>query len=229
MWEKSYGVNASEQEKLAKKSELLVNQMDAQENKVLVLETQYKSIAEQYGEQHELSVQASNDLLKEQIAMADLNNQLIELQKTKAKIAEANIKANEDAKNAYDRYIYQNGASLREQGVSQDEIEIAASRVSGYNSSLSNSVNAVGSYFDNLMGKLSGKTSLLSDIPNLNYVADGGSSGDYNNNVYNNANTNKTEHIYNFAGANFEFKVDDTFNPKEFLRELKSVVKVNGG
>jgi len=83
-WQNSNGDTATEVEKLDKELETNAQLMGVQLEKIKSAEAAYKKMVELYGEQHELSVQAQNDLIKEQIAMQELAKTTSELNKVKA-------------------------------------------------------------------------------------------------------------------------------------------------
>ena len=124
-WLKGDGKDASETEKLDKELDNLNGTMDIQQDRVSAAKLAYDKMVETYGSQHEMSVQAENDMLKEIGTMQDLINKAQELNTTKKNQSVT-------SRDAYDEYLRDNGDSLRNQGISQTEINSAASRVTGY-------------------------------------------------------------------------------------------------
>lgn len=124
LWE-ALNPDASEAEINEKKTELLVNKLKYQAERVNLANVQYQATLEQLGETAEETQQAYNTYLQEQTSMAQLASQLLEIQNTQ-----------EESSNGlfsdYADYIKNNYENLKNLGFSDEEVKKAAEAVSGW-------------------------------------------------------------------------------------------------
>ena len=133
LWE-SENPEAAETEKLTEKKKMLTGQYDEQGKKVKDLNDELWESNQLYGESSDASVELQ----------AQLNNTTAEYNKLGKALKEVNEqldKAERTSRLAYNRYYSQNAGSLRSMGVSDEDIEAAARKSSGYRGDTTLSVN----------------------------------------------------------------------------------------
>lgn len=124
LWEKLNG-GATSSEKEAKQTELLSNKLGLQSDKVSLAQAEYLATVDTFGEHSEEAQEAYNKLLNSQITLADLVNQINEIQS-------ASAERNRQAFIAYADYLRDNQDTLLECGFSLEEIQRAARAHAGY-------------------------------------------------------------------------------------------------
>jgi TP901 family phage tail tape measure protein len=133
LWE-SENPEAAETEKLTEKKKMLTGQYDEQGKKVKDLNDELWESNQLYGESSDASVELQTQL----------NNTTAEYNKLGKALKEVNEqldKAERTSRLAYNRYYSQNAGSLRSMGVSDEDIEAAARKSSGYRGDTTLSVN----------------------------------------------------------------------------------------
>lgn len=133
LWE-SENPEAAETEKLTEKKKMLTGQYDEQGKKVKDLNDQLWESNQLYGESSDASIELQTQL----------NNTTAEYNKLGKALKEVNEqldKAERTSRLAYNRYYSQNAGSLRSMGVSDEDIEAAARKSSGYRGDTTLSVN----------------------------------------------------------------------------------------
>mgnify|MGYP004464563935 FL=1 len=133
LWE-SENPEAAETEKLTEKKKMLTGQYDEQGKKVKDLNDELWESNQLYGESSDASIELQTQL----------NNTTAEYNKLGKALKEVNEqldKAERTSRLAYNRYYSQNAGSLRSMGVSDEDIEAAARKSSGYRGDTTLSVN----------------------------------------------------------------------------------------
>ena len=117
--------DATESEKLEKQKEMLTAQYEEQGNKVQDVNDKLWEEIQISGEASEASITLMNQLNAEKQAYIELKKAIDDVNKAKADVDTSSYYS-------YSRYIGQYGALLKNQGVSDAEIESAARKSSGY-------------------------------------------------------------------------------------------------
>lgn len=126
LWEATIGQTASETDKNAKETEVIKKKIEIQNEKVDQANQKYEYIVKKMGKTSEDAKKAYQELLQEQIDLANLMNQVNE-----ARSSVANNST--DAMVAYAQYIAESKDDLLKLGFTMEQISAAAAERTGYN------------------------------------------------------------------------------------------------
>lgn len=126
LWEATIGRTASETDKNAKETEVIKKKIEIQNEKVDQANQKYEYIVKKMGKTSEDTKKAYQELLQEQIDLANLMNQVNE-----ARSSVANNST--DAMVAYAQYIAESKDDLLKLGFTMEQISAAAAERTGYN------------------------------------------------------------------------------------------------
>lgn len=126
LWEATIGRTASETDKNAKETEVIKKKIEIQNEKVDQANQKYEYIVKKMGKTSEDAKKAYQELLQEQIDLANLMNQVNE-----ARSSVANNST--DAMVAYAQYIAESKDDLLKLGFTMEQISAAAAERTGYN------------------------------------------------------------------------------------------------
>lgn len=126
LWEATIGKTASEQDKKAKETAVITEKIKIQNEKVDQANQKYEYTVKKMGKTSEDAKKAYQQLLQEQIDLANLTNKLDESRNTVA-----NNSA--DAMVAYAKYVSESQDDLLKMGFTMEQISAAAAERTGYN------------------------------------------------------------------------------------------------
>lgn len=126
LWEATIGKTASEQDKKAKETAVITEKIKIQNEKVEQANQKYEYTVKKMGKISEDAKKAYQQLLQEQIDLANLTNKLDESRNTVA-----NNSA--DAMVAYAKYVSESQDDLLKMGFTMEQISAAAAERTGYN------------------------------------------------------------------------------------------------
>lgn len=126
LWEATIGQTASETDKNAKETEVIKKKIEIQNEKVDQANQKYEYIVKKMGKTSEDAKKAYQELLQEQIDLANLMNQVNETQNS---VADNST----DAMVAYAQYIAESKDDLLKLGFTMEQISAAAAERTGYN------------------------------------------------------------------------------------------------
>lgn len=126
LWEATIGQTASETDKNAKETEVIKKKIEIQNEKVDQANQKYEYIVKKMGKTSEDAKKAYQELLQEQIDLANLMNQVNETQNS---VADNSV----DAMVAYAQYIGESKDDLLKLGFTMEQISAAAAERTGYN------------------------------------------------------------------------------------------------
>lgn len=126
LWEATIGKTASEQDKKAKETAVITEKIKIQNEKVDQANQKYEYTIKKMGKTSEDAKKAYQQLLQEQIDLANLTNKLDESRNTVA-----NNSA--DAMVAYAKYVSESQDDLLKMGFTMEQISAAAAERTGYN------------------------------------------------------------------------------------------------
>lgn len=126
LWEATIGKTASEQDKKAKETEIITEKIKIQNEKVDQANQKYEYTIKKMGKTSEDAKKAYQQLLQEQIDLANLMNKLNESRNT---VADNST----DAMVAYAQYIAESQDDLLKMGFTMEQISAAAAERTGYN------------------------------------------------------------------------------------------------
>lgn len=126
LWEATIGKTASEQDKKAKETEVITEKIKIQNEKVDQANQKYEYTIKKMGKTSEDAKKAYQQLLQEQIDLANLMNKLNESRNT---VADNST----DAMVAYAQYIAESQDDLLKMGFTMEQISAAAAERTGYN------------------------------------------------------------------------------------------------
>lgn len=126
LWEATIGKTASEQDKKAKETAVITEKIKIQNEKVEQANQKYEYTVKKMGKTSEDAKKAYQQLLQEQIDLANLANKLDESRNTVA-----NNSA--DAMVAYAKYVSESQDDLLKMGFTMEQISAAAAERTGYN------------------------------------------------------------------------------------------------
>lgn len=126
LWEATIGKTASEQDKKAKETEVITEKIKIQNEKVDQANQKYEYTVKKMGKTSEDAKKAYQQLLQEQIDLANLMSKLDESRNTVAGNST-------DAMVAYAQYIAESQDDLLKMGFTMEQISAAAAERTGYN------------------------------------------------------------------------------------------------
>lgn len=126
LWEATIGKTASEQDKKAKETEVITEKIKIQNEKVDQANQKYEYTVKKMGKTSEDAKKAYQQLLQEQIDLANLMSKLDESRNT---VADNST----DAMVAYAQYIAESQDDLLKMGFTMEQISAAAAERTGYN------------------------------------------------------------------------------------------------
>lgn len=126
LWDATIGQTASESDKKAKETEILTEKIKLQNEKVNEANQKYEYTVKKMGQTSEDAKKAYQELLQEQIDLANLMNSLDESRGTATDNAA-------DAMVAYAKYVSESQDELLKMGFTMEQISAAASERTGYN------------------------------------------------------------------------------------------------
>lgn len=126
LWEATIGKTASEQDKKAKETEVITEKIKIQNEKVDQANQKYEYTIKKMGKTSEDAKKAYQQLLQEQIDLANLMSKLDESRNT---VADNST----DAMVAYAQYIAESQDDLLKMGFTMEQISAAAAERTGYN------------------------------------------------------------------------------------------------
>lgn len=126
LWEATIGRTASETDKNAKETEVIKKKIEIQNEKVDQANQKYEYIVKKMGKTSEDAKKAYQELLQEQIDLANLTNQVNE---TRNSVTNNSA----DAMVAYAQYIAESKDDLLKLGFTMEQISAAAAERTGYN------------------------------------------------------------------------------------------------
>lgn len=126
LWEATIGKTASEQDKKAKETEVITEKIKIQNEKVDQANQKYEYTVKKLGKTSEDAKKAYQELLQEQIDLANLMNSINETRNTA-------VDNSTDAMVAYAQYIAESKDDLLKLGFTMEQISAAASEQTGYN------------------------------------------------------------------------------------------------
>lgn len=126
LWEATIGQKATDQEKQAKEVEVLTEKIKIQNDKVDQANQKYEYTVKKLGKTSEDAKKAYQELLQEQIDLANLMNSVNETRNTA-------VDNSTDAMVAYAQYISESKDDLLKLGFTMEQISAAASEQTGYN------------------------------------------------------------------------------------------------
>ena len=126
LWEATIGRTASETDKNAKETEAIKKKIEIQNEKVDQANQKYEYIVKKMGKTSEDAKKAYQELLQEQIDLANLTNQVNE---TRNSVTNNSA----DAMVAYAQYIGESKDDLLKLGFTMEQISAAAAERTGYN------------------------------------------------------------------------------------------------
>lgn len=126
LWEATIGKTASEQDKKAKETEVITEKIKIQNEKVDQANQKYEYTVKKMGKTSEDAKKAYQQLLQEQIDLANLMSKLDESRNT---VADNST----DAMVAYAQYIAESQEDLLKMGFTMEQISAAAAERTGYN------------------------------------------------------------------------------------------------
>lgn len=126
LWEATIGKTASEQDKKAKETEVITEKIKIQNEKVGQANQKYEYTVKKMGKTSEDAKKAYQQLLQEQIDLANLMSKLDESRNT---VADNST----DAMVAYAQYIAESQDDLLKMGFTMEQISAAAAERTGYN------------------------------------------------------------------------------------------------
>lgn len=126
LWEATIGKTASEQDKKAKETEVITEKIKIQNEKVDQANQKYEYTIKKMGKTSEDAKKAYQQLLQEQIDLANLMNKLDESRTT---VADNSA----DAMVAYAQWIAESQDDLLKMGFTMEQISAAAAERTGYN------------------------------------------------------------------------------------------------
>lgn len=126
LWEATIGKTASEQDKKAKETEVITEKIKIQNEKVDQANQKYEYTVKKMGKTSEDAKKAYQQLLQEQIDLANLMSKLDESRNTVANNST-------DAMVAYAQYIAESQDDLLKMGFTMEQISAAAAERTGYN------------------------------------------------------------------------------------------------
>lgn len=125
LWEKLSGKTTTEYDKATAETNLISNKFKLQNEKAQLAQEEYQKTLSEFGKSSERTQEAYQELLREQISLASLSEQLNDSQKTAAE-------RNQDAHKKYADFIIASREHLAKAGYSLKEIEGFATEHSGY-------------------------------------------------------------------------------------------------
>lgn len=126
LWEATIGRTASETDKNAKETEVIKKKIEIQNEKVDQANQKYEYIVKKMGKTSEDAKKAYQELLQEQIDLANLMNQVNEARNS---VTNNSV----DAMVAYAQYIGESKDDLLKLGFTMEQISAAAAERTGYN------------------------------------------------------------------------------------------------
>lgn len=126
LWEATIGKTASEQDKKAKETEVITEKIKIQNEKVDQANQKYEYTVKKMGKTSEDAKKAYQQLLQEQIDLANLMSKLDESRNT---VADNST----DAMVAYAKYVSESQDDLLKMGFTMEQISAAAAERTGYN------------------------------------------------------------------------------------------------
>lgn len=126
LWEATIGQKATDQEKQARETEVLTEKIKIQNDKVDQANQKYEYTVKKLGKTSEDAKKAYQELLQEQIDLANLMNSINETRDTAADNST-------DAMVAYAQYIAESKDDLQKLGFTMEQISAAAAEHTGYN------------------------------------------------------------------------------------------------
>lgn len=151
LWEATIGKTASEQDKKAKETEVITEKIKIQNEKVDQANQKYEYTVKKMGKTSEDAKKAYQQLLQEQIDLANLMSKLDESRNT---VADNST----DAMVAYAQYIAESQDDLLKMGFTMEQISAAAAERTGYN--LKNTTQTM---TDSVTGAVSTAMNIVSD------------------------------------------------------------------
>lgn len=126
LWEATIGQKATDEEKRARETEVLTEKIKIQNDKVDQANQKYEYTVKKLGKTSEDAKKAYQELLQEQIDLANLMNSINETRDTAADNST-------DAMVAYAQYIAESKDDLQKLGFTMEQISAAAAEHTGYN------------------------------------------------------------------------------------------------
>lgn len=126
LWEATIGQKATDQEKQVRETEVLTEKIKIQNDKVDQANQKYEYTVKKLGKTSEDAKKAYQELLQEQIDLANLMNSINETRDTAADNST-------DAMVAYAQYIAESKDDLQKLGFTMEQISAAAAEHTGYN------------------------------------------------------------------------------------------------
>ena len=126
LWEATIGQKATDQEKRDRETEVLTEKIKIQNDKVDQANQKYKYTVQKLGKTSEDAKKAYQELLQEQIDLANLMNSINETR-------DAAVDNSTDSMVAYAQYIAESKDDLLKLGFTMEQISAAASEHTGYN------------------------------------------------------------------------------------------------
>ena len=125
LWEKQNEQTATEAQKALHNIALLTKQYNLQLERVQDAKEQHNQMLKDYGENALQTYEAYNELLTQQVELADLANQIAEARQEE-------IERNQAAFEEYEEYMRKNERKLERQGYTAEEIQQMAMKETGY-------------------------------------------------------------------------------------------------
>nr|DAM61551.1 MAG TPA: tail tape measure [Caudoviricetes sp.] len=126
LWEATIGQKATDQEKQDREAEVLAEKIKIQNEKVDQANQKYEYTVKKFGKTSEDAKKAYQELLQEQIDLANLMNSI-------NKTRDTSVDNSTDAMVAYAQYIAESKDDLLKLGFTMEQISAAASEQTGYN------------------------------------------------------------------------------------------------
>lgn len=126
LWEATIGQKATDQEKLDRETEVLTEKIKIQNEKVDQANQKYEYTVQKLGKTSEDAKKAYQELLQEQIDLANLMNSINETR-------DAAVDNSTDSMVAYAQYIAESKDDLLKLGFTMEQISAAAAEHTGYN------------------------------------------------------------------------------------------------
>lgn len=126
LWEATIGKTASEQDKQARETEVITEKIEIQNEKVNQANQKYEYTVQKLGKTSENAKKAYQELLQEQINLANLMDQVNNTRETASDNST-------DAMVAYAQYIAESQDDLLKMGFTMEQISAAAAERTGYN------------------------------------------------------------------------------------------------
>lgn len=126
LWEATIGQKATDQEKQAKETEILTEKIKIQNDKVDQANQKYEYTVKKLGKTSEDAKKAYQELLQEQIDLANLMNSV-------NKTRDTAVDNSTDSMVAYAQYIAESKDDLQKLGFTMEQISAAAAEHTGYN------------------------------------------------------------------------------------------------